>query len=141
MEEAAPGFAAAGVAVYAYDQRGFGAAPHPGIWAGAASLAADATEAAKLVRARHPGLPLVMLGESMGGAVLVLASTGPRPPPADGYILMAPAFWGREDMPAVMRWGLWAASRTSRWSASPAPRAGSSPPTTRRRCAAGRATR
>jgi alpha-beta hydrolase superfamily lysophospholipase len=53
-----------------------------------------------------------MLGESMGGAVLVLASTGPRPPPADGYILMAPAFWGREDMPAVMRWGLWAASRT-----------------------------
>ena len=49
MEEAAPGFAAASVAVYAYDQRGFGAWPHPGIWAGAASLAADATEAARLV--------------------------------------------------------------------------------------------
>src|SRR4051794_3584618 len=106
MEEVAPEFTRAGVAVYAYDQRGFGAAPHPGIWPGGATLAADATEAARLIRARHPGLPLVMLGESMGGAVLVLAATEPHPPPADGYILTAPAFWGREDMPGPMRWGL-----------------------------------
>ncbi|TCZ62924.1 alpha/beta fold hydrolase [Roseicella aquatilis] len=112
MEDAAPAFTAAGVAVYAYDQRGFGAGPHPGIWPGGDSLAADAAGAARLIRARHPGLPLVMLGESMGGAVLVLAATGPNPPPADGYILMAPAFWGRADMPPVMRWGLWLASRT-----------------------------
>jgi alpha-beta hydrolase superfamily lysophospholipase len=116
MADSMGAFTAAGVAVYAYDQRGFGAAPHPGIWPGAGSLAADATEAARLVRARHPGLPLVMLGESMGAAVLVLAATGHgagrSPPPADGYILMAPAFWGREDMPSVMRWGLWLASRT-----------------------------
>ena len=112
MADSAPGFAAAGVGVYAYDQRGFGAAPHPGIWPGGDSLAADAVAAARLIRARHPGVPLVMLGESMGGAVLVLAATGDQPPPADGYILMAPAFWGRADMPAVMRWGLWAASRT-----------------------------
>ena len=112
MAESAAPFTAAGLAVYAYDQRGFGAAPHSGIWAGAATLAADAAAAARLIRARHPGLPLVMLGESMGGAVLVLAATGAAPPPADGYVLMAPAFWGREDMPAVMRWGLWLASRT-----------------------------
>ncbi|MFC7473479.1 alpha/beta fold hydrolase [Dankookia sp. GCM10030260] len=112
MAESAAGFTAAGIAVYAYDQRGFGAAPHPGIWAGAASLAADATAAARLVRARHPGLPLVMLGESMGGGVLVLTATGAAPPPADGYVLMAPAFWGRDDMPGPMRWGLWLASRT-----------------------------
>ncbi|MDO9707561.1 alpha/beta fold hydrolase [Paracraurococcus lichenis] len=112
MEEAAPAFTAAGVAVYAYDQRGFGAAPHPGIFAGGPSLAADASEAARLIRARHPGVPLVLLGESMGGAVLVLSATSADPPPADGYILMAPAFWGREDMPPVMRWGLWLASRT-----------------------------
>lgn len=112
MADAAPAFAAAGVAVYAYDHRGFGAAPHPGIWPGAETLAADAAEAARLIRARHPGLPLVMLGESMGAAVTVLAATGPAPPPAEGYILMAPAFWGRQDMPGVMRWGLWLASRT-----------------------------
>ncbi len=112
MEEAAPAFTAEGVAIYAYDQRGFGASPHPGIWAGTETLAADAAAAARLIRARHPGVPLVMLGESMGAAVAVLAATGPAPPPADGYVLMAPAFWGREDMPAVMRWGLWLASRT-----------------------------
>ena len=112
MAESVAAFTAAGIAVYAYDQRGFGAAPHPGIWAGDASLAADATEAARLVRARHPGVKLAMLGESMGGAVLVLAATGTAPPPAEGYVLMAPAFWGRADMPGPMRWGLWLASRT-----------------------------
>ncbi|MFZ4409383.1 MAG: alpha/beta fold hydrolase [Paracraurococcus sp.] len=112
MAESVAAFTAAGIAVYAYDQRGFGAAPHPGIWAGATSLAADATEAARLIRARHLGLKLAMLGESMGGAVLVLAATGTAPPPADGYVLMAPAFWGRADMPGPMRWGLWLASRT-----------------------------
>ncbi|WP_240046864.1 alpha/beta fold hydrolase [Paracraurococcus ruber] len=112
MEDAAPAFTAAGVVVYAYDQRGFGAAPHPGIWPGADSLAADAVDAARLIRARHPGLPLVMLGESMGAAVTVLAATRPDPPPASGYILMAPAFWGRQDMPGVMRGALWLASRT-----------------------------
>src|SRR5690606_15617308 len=56
-EDPAPQFTAAGVAVYAYDQRGFGQAPHRGIWAGAQTLAHDATTAARLIRARHPGVP------------------------------------------------------------------------------------
>lgn len=112
MGESARLFTQQGVAVYAYDQRGFGAAPHPGIWPGAATLAADAATAARLIRARHPGVPLVMLGESMGAAVLVLAAGGPDPPPADGYILSAPALWGRAAMNGVMRWGLWLAVRT-----------------------------
>jgi alpha-beta hydrolase superfamily lysophospholipase len=125
MAESVAAFTAAGIAVYAYDQRGFGAAPHPGIWAGAASLAADATEAARLVRARHPGVKLVMLGESMGGAVLVLAATGAAPPPADGYVLMAPAFWGRADMPGPMRWGS-SSFLEPRGSSAPRPRRRSS---------------
>jgi acylglycerol lipase len=112
MADAAPEFTSRGIAVYAYDQRGFGAAPHPGVWAGGATLAADATEAARLIRARHPGLPLLLLGESMGAAVLVVAATGPEPPPADGYILSAPALWGRAGMPEIMRGGLWLAART-----------------------------
>ena len=112
MGETAPLFAAQGVAVYAYDQRGFGAAPHRGIWAGAASLAADAADAARLIRARHPGVPLVVLGESMGAGVAILAATGPRPPPVDGYILSAPALWGRATMPPIPRGALWLAART-----------------------------
>lgn len=112
MGESARLFTPHGIAVYAYDQRGFGAAPHPGIWPGEATLAADATTVARLIRARHPGVPLIMLGESMGAAVIVLAATGADPPPADGYILSAPALWGRIGMNGAMRWGLWLASRT-----------------------------
>jgi alpha-beta hydrolase superfamily lysophospholipase len=105
-------FTREGVAVYAYDQRGFGAAPNRGIWPSEATLAADAVTAAKLIRARHPGAPLYMLGESMGAAVLILAATRAEPPPVDGYVLSAPALWGRIGMNGVMRWGLWLASRT-----------------------------
>ena len=66
---AAPGAAWArlGIATYAYDQRGFGAAPARGRWAGGRVFAEDATTAACLLRQRHPGVPLYLLGESMGG--------------------------------------------------------------------------
>lgn len=109
---AAPLFTASGWALYAYDQRGFGAAPHPGIWPGQEALAADATTAARLIRARHPGLPLVMLGESMGAAVLLVAATSPDPPPADAYVLSAPAVWGGETMGELGRFFLDLAAHT-----------------------------
>jgi alpha-beta hydrolase superfamily lysophospholipase len=101
-----------GLLVYAYDQRGFGRSPNRGYWPGAETLAADAATAARLLRARHPGLPLFLMGESMGGAVAILAGSGAEPPPADGYILLAPALWGRHSMNALMRGGLWLAART-----------------------------
>jgi len=110
--ESAALFAAAGLAVYAYDQRGHGRAPHPGVWPGLETLASDATAAAVLLRARHPGLPVTLLGESMGAAVAVVAATSPTPPPIDTIVLCAPAIWGRAEMPAVMRWGLWVAAHT-----------------------------
>ena len=96
----APLLNAAGVALYAYDQRGFGAAPHRGYWAGAPTLVSDATAAARLVRARHPGVPLYIMGESMGVAVLLVAAASPEPPPVDGYVLLAPAVRGRATMGA-----------------------------------------
>ena len=111
MAESGPELAAAGLAVYAYDQRGFGGAPHPGLWSGTASLVADAREAARLIRARHPGLNLALLGESLGAGVVVLAATAPGPPVADRIILSAPSLWGRAAMPGVMRGGLWLAER------------------------------
>jgi len=103
---------AAGIAVYAYDQRGFGGAPNRGVWPGSATLAADAAAAARLLGARHPGTPLILLGESMGGAVLLLAATGESPPPAAGYVLLAPAVWGRVTMPGLMVGLLRVLSRT-----------------------------
>lgn len=108
----APLLTAAGWALYAYDQRGFGAAPHPGIWPGHAALAADAATASRLIRARHPGLPLVLLGESMGAAVLLVAATSSDPPPAEAYVLSAPAVWGGETMGELGRWLLDLAAHT-----------------------------
>ncbi|WP_347542251.1 alpha/beta fold hydrolase [Roseomonas sp. CAU 1739] len=90
-EDAAPWFTQEGVGLYAYDQRGFGGSPNRGIWAGHDTMAADAAEAARLIRARHPGVPVVMMGESMGGAVLLVAGASAHRPPVDGYVLLAPA--------------------------------------------------
>ncbi len=107
----APLFNAAGIAVYAYDQRGFGAAPHRGIWPGAPTLVSDAMAVTRLVRARHPGIPLYLMGESMGVAVLLVAATSASPPPANGYVLLAPAVRGRSSMAPWMRVILEFASR------------------------------
>lgn len=113
----APGkfLAERGIASYAYDQRGFGAAPGPGRWAGMAAMQDDARAAARLIRARHPDLPLYLLGESMGAAVLMTAATSNEPPAADGYILSAPAVWGRTTMPWYQRAALWLGAHAFPW--------------------------
>jgi acylglycerol lipase len=103
-----------GIATYAYDQRGFGAAPERGLWPGRAVMAADAATAAQILRRLYPGMPLYLLGESMGGAVAVVALTGESGTPApdvDGVILTAPAVWGRSTMDLLPRLALWAGVR------------------------------
>jgi alpha-beta hydrolase superfamily lysophospholipase len=103
-----------GIATYAYDQRGFGAAPERGFWPGRAALAADAATASQILRRRYPGVPLYLLGDSMGGAVAVVAMTGESGTPVpdvDGVILTAPAVWGRATMELLPRVALWAGVR------------------------------
>src|SRR5690606_24488111 len=73
----------AGIALYAYDQRGFGATADAGRWAGQARLARDARLVARLLRQRYPDTPLYLVGKSMGGAVALLALTGQPPLPVD----------------------------------------------------------
>jgi acylglycerol lipase len=107
-------WAARGIATYAYDQRGFGGAPGRTLWPGSAALATDAVTAATLLRAKYPHTPLYLLGESMGGAVAILAATGAtgiRPAAVDGVILSAPAVWTRESMEFLPRMALWAGVR------------------------------
>ena len=103
-----------GIATYAYDQRGFGAAPERGFWPGRAALAADAATAAQILRQLYPAIPLYLLGESMGGAVAVVAMTGESDTPVpdvDGVVLTAPAVWGRSTMDLLPRVALWAGVR------------------------------
>src|SRR5436309_4039446 len=103
-----------GIVTYAYDQRGFGAAPERGLWPGRAALAADAATAAQILRRLYPGVPLYLLGDSMGAAVAVIAMTGESSTPApdvDGVILTAPAVWGRATMGLLPRLALWGGVR------------------------------
>ena len=58
----------------------------------------------RLVRARHPGVPLYLAGESMGGA-LVLAAAGPDTD-VDGLILVAPALRSRDTLGPILSGGL-----------------------------------
>jgi acylglycerol lipase len=99
-----------GIATYAYDQRGFGAAPLRGRWVGREQLAADVAAASRILRARYPGVPLYLLGESMGGAVATVAMTADdvaARPAVDGLILVAPAVWSRSTMTVFERTALW----------------------------------
>ncbi|MBJ7263366.1 MAG: lysophospholipase [Burkholderiaceae bacterium] len=120
-------WATVGLATYAYDQRGFGASPRGGVWAGADTMVADLSAAVDAIRREHPAIPLVVLGESMGGAIVAhaletgiqsgdnrAAASGALPFSAriDGAVLSAPALWGPAAMPWPARVALWLARRT-----------------------------
>jgi acylglycerol lipase len=104
-----------GIETYAYDQRGFGHTAFRGLWAGDDRMLKDLQEASRLIAARHPGLPFYILGESMGGAVVMSAATDGDPPAADGIILVAPAIWGRQSMGPVASGALWFFAHTIPW--------------------------
>jgi len=105
--------AASGIATYAYDQRGFGETAWRGMWAGTGRMVLDMETMAALLHARYPAVPLYLLGDSMGGAVL-LASLSHNPGPQDvsGMVLVAPAVWGRDTMNPFQRWLLWLGAHT-----------------------------
>ena len=107
-----PYFAARNIALIAYDQRGFGQAPKPGIWAGKSNLIQDAVEAVIAVHDKHPDTPIYLLGESMGGAVVINIIAQEHPDFVQGAILSAPAIWGDETMNGFYRMTLWLAAHT-----------------------------
>ncbi len=109
-EYPAPAFQQAGIAIYAPDQRGFGATASRGTWPGVDPMVADALVMAALLRARHPGVRLVLMGESMGAALGMTVAARPGPPAADAYVLISAAVWGRAQMGIVLSSGLWIVS-------------------------------
>jgi len=120
FDEPATWWAGRGITTYAYDQRGFGAAPEAGIWGGGAAMASDARALLALLARRHPDLPIYLLGDSMGAAVALLAMTGPDIKSMEGskitgVILVAPGLWGGQSMHPILRFGLWLSAHTMPW--------------------------
>jgi alpha-beta hydrolase superfamily lysophospholipase len=106
-----PYLAARGIAVYAYDQRGFGKSPNAGLWQGRDGMVRDAKEFITLLRNTYPGVPVYILGESMGGAVAIAMLAESVRGFVDGAILAAPAVWARSTMPITYRMALWVGVR------------------------------
>jgi alpha-beta hydrolase superfamily lysophospholipase len=113
IEAAAKYWQPHGITTYAYDQRGFGRTEGNGRWPGHAVMAEDARTFMALVRARHPKARVFLLGESMGGAVAMVAAAGRAEPIADGLILTSPALWGWSNLDVVKRTALWAMMQIS----------------------------
>lgn len=99
---AGPYWAEHGVSVFAYDQRGFGRSPEFGRWAGSATMKEDLRSVIKAVRDHEPGVPLYVVGHSMGAAVILAAMTD-APLDADGIVLAAPGVWGGASMSIFYR--------------------------------------
>ncbi len=105
-----PTLAAHGIAVFAYDQRGFGATANRGLWPGRDALVGDFAAMTKALKGAFPDVPLYVVGESMGGAVVMAALAREQNLPVAGAVLAAPAVWGKQTMPALYRVALWVGS-------------------------------
>lgn len=91
--------AATGFTVAAYDHRGHGRSPGPrGVIPAADSLLADLGRMVARLRAAQPGLPLLLLGHSLGGLAVgryVAEGLAAQPAPwwqaVDGLVMSSPA--------------------------------------------------
>ncbi len=101
FENAARAWSARGIAVYAPDQRGFGGNASRRDWPGPDALVGDAVSLADHLRARHPGLPLVVVGHSMGGGVALAAAADGLD--ADALVLAGPAIAGGDALSPLYR--------------------------------------
>ncbi|WP_439815817.1 alpha/beta hydrolase [Zavarzinia sp. CC-PAN008] len=122
FEKPGPYWARQGIWTYAPDQRGFGGTPSRGRWPGSEAMMADLDRLVDLARRRHPGTPVFVLGESMGGAVALAAAARPQGLAADGLVLVAPAVWGWSSMPMAARALLWLTAHAMPWNPLTVPR-------------------
>lgn len=97
-EDSAQYFLDQGISIYSPDQRGFGQAPLRGKWSSTNRMVQDVAEEVNLIKQRFPNTPIYLMGESMGGAVLMCLAARTDVPQVNGYILLAPAVWGSKQI-------------------------------------------
>jgi len=112
FELSGPVFSNHGIAMLAYDQRGFGETETAGRWPGETALIKDALELLRLLDRRHPETPIYLLGHSMGAAVATgVAARSEAAELLEGTILAAPAAWGWSELNFFYRAVLWSLAR------------------------------
>lgn len=117
---AAPYWAAQGVTVYAYDQRGFGRSPGRGIWPEEELMREDLRTAVDLARQQYPDATITVVGISMGAAVAISAFGSDDPPAADRLIASGPGLRGWGAMNPAYRLSLWLSAHVRpAWVVSP----------------------
>lgn len=119
---AGPWFAARGVALYAYDARGFGRSPNRGLWAGERLMMEDLRTAVAVARRAHPHAKIVVVGDSMGSAEAIATFGADGAPEIDRLILVAPAVWGWSTLPDHYALTLWVGAHLFPWRAVEPPR-------------------
>jgi len=78
-------------------------------------LVSDFLAVVRAVRKEHPGLPVFVLGESMGGAVISVALAQEPENEVAGVILASPAVWSRDTMPWYQRFAMWLGDALAPW--------------------------
>ena len=110
FEKPAAWWAANGLTTYAFDQRGFGEAPHAGLWSTTETMAMDLADAVEAISSNHPDTPVYIIGSSMGAAVILCAAAqhgSAFSASVKGVILVGPAVWGPRVMNPFLRGILW----------------------------------
>jgi len=96
-----------GITTYAYDQRGFGETEQFGVWPGEDRMIDDLILFIELIKKAHPETPVYILGESMGGGVVMAAAIEDDFPKVDGIMLSAPGVWGWDNLNIFYSAALW----------------------------------
>ncbi len=105
-----------GIGLIAYDQRGFGRTEGVGFWHGTSTLSRDLLTVISLVKKKYQKTPLYLLGESMGGAVVLSTLTSLQDHnTVRGVVLIAPAIWATSTMPWYQQFALWFFSHSFPW--------------------------
>ena len=101
------------IAVFAYDQRGFGDTAQRGVWPGADQLIGDALEFLRFMRVYFPRAKFSLMGESIGASVWLAALADAPDLDIHRIILVAPAVWGWNAMWFMQRAALWTAAHSA----------------------------